>query len=169
MSSHTDRSPFDRLQGLLLRLEDGILVGLLLLMIGIAFTQILLRNLFGAGITWGDTLVRILVLWIGLVGAMVASRAGNHISIDLITRYLSERVRGGVDLVVELFTASVCSVAAYYSLQLILREMEDGTIAFAQVPAWVCQSIIPLAFGVMALRYFMLATKSIQKMVKPTS
>ena len=138
----------DRLQALLLRLEDGILVGLLLLMMGIAVTQILLRNLFEAGIAWGDTLVRILVLWVGLVGAMVASRAGNHINIDLISRYLPERVKGGVGLVVELFTASVCSVAAYYSLQFIQREMEDG---------------------VMALRYFMLATKSIRKMVKPTS
>lgn len=148
MNRNTDKSPMDRLQALLLRLEDGILVGLLLLMMGIAVTQILLRNLFEAGIAWGDTLVRILVLWVGLVGAMVASRAGNHINIDLISRYLPERVKGGVGLVVELFTASVCSVAAYYSLQFIQREMEDG---------------------VMALRYFMLATKSIRKMVKPTS
>ena len=44
------------------RVEDAILVGLLLTMIGMAVTQIFLRNLFEAGIVWSDVLVRILVL-----------------------------------------------------------------------------------------------------------
>jgi len=33
-------------------------------------------------------------------------------------------------------------------------EYEDGTIAFADVPVWLCQSIMPIGFGVMALRFF---------------
>ena len=62
MSKKTDKSYIEYFQGILLRLEDGVLVGLLLLLISIAVLQILLRNLFDSGVYWGDFLVRILLL-----------------------------------------------------------------------------------------------------------
>jgi TRAP-type C4-dicarboxylate transport system permease small subunit len=77
----------DRILTVVYRIEDGILAALLTLMIAVAVVQILLRNFFGAGIIWGDVLVRILVLWIGLTGAMIATRQNKHISIDLVARY----------------------------------------------------------------------------------
>ena len=142
---------------MLYRIEDGILVGLLLLMIGLAVTQIFLRNLFDSGIVWSDILVRILVLWVGLLGAMVASRQGNHINVDILDRYLPERAKPLVSIVVQLFTALICTVVAYFSLLFVQIEYADGGMAFAKVPAWVCEAIIPFAFGVIAVRYFMLS------------
>jgi len=142
---------------MLYRIEDGILVGLLLLMIGLSVTQIFLRNLFDSGIVWSDILVRILVLWVGLLGAMVASRQGNHINVDILDRYLPERVKPLVSTVVQLFTALICTVATYFSLLFVQGEYADGGTLFARVPAWVCESIIPFAFAVIALRYFMLS------------
>ena len=41
------------------RAEDLLLVGMLLAMILLATFQILLRNLWGGGVVWGDSLVRI--------------------------------------------------------------------------------------------------------------
>jgi len=155
-----------RLQIALYRLEDGILVGLLLLMIGMAVTQIFLRNLFETAIVWGDVLVRILVLWVGLVGAMVASRQGNHINIDLLDRYLPGRAKTVVNFGVELFTALICSGVAYFSLRFVQMEYIDGGMAFAKVPAWVCEAIIPFAFVVIALRYFILSFINFKKMFK---
>lgn len=139
------------------RIEDSVLVGLLLLMIVMAVTQIVLRNLFQFGIVWSDGLVRVLVLWIGLIGAMVASRQGNHINIDLIARNLPRRAQNIVNSIVELFTALVCSLVAYFSLAFVKMEYEDGLMAFARVPAWVCEAIIPFAFTVIAFRYFILS------------
>lgn len=148
------------------RVEDAILVGLLLTMIGMAVTQIFLRNLFEAGIVWSDVLVRILVLWVGLVGAMVASRQGNHITIDILDRYLPAHAKKVADFVVELFTALICTVVAYYSLVFVRMEFTDGGMAFAQVPNWLCEAIIPFAFTVIALRYFILSIISFKKIVE---
>ena len=53
-------------------LENGLLVGLLVAMIGIAVTQIVMRNGFDSGFLWADSLLRVLVLWIGMIGALVA-------------------------------------------------------------------------------------------------
>ena len=156
--SNNQYKPFtERVRSMLYRIEDGILVGLLLLMIGLAVTQIFLRNLFDSGIVWSDILVRILVLWVGLLGAMVASRQGNHINVDILDRYLPERAKPIVSTVVQLFTALICTVAAYFSLLFVQVEYADGGRLFAQVPAWVCESIIPFAFAVIAVRYFMLS------------
>lgn len=164
MNNNQHQSFAKRLQTALYWLEDGILVGLLLLMIVMAVTQIFLRNLFDTAIVWGDVLVRILVLWVGLVGAMVASRQGNHINIDILDRYLPGRAKTVVNFVVELFTALICSGVAYFSLRFVQMEYLDGGMAFARVPAWVCEAIIPFAFVVIALRYFILAFLNFKKM-----
>jgi TRAP-type C4-dicarboxylate transport system permease small subunit len=166
----TDYESFSkRIQTFLCRVEDGILVGLLLLMIGMAVTQIFLRNLFEGGIVWSDVLVRTLVLWVGLVGAMVASRQNNHINIDIIERYLPPRAKPIVNLIAELFTALICSAMAYFSLQFVQIEFADGGYVFAKVPAWICESIIPFAFAVISLRYYSLSYVNLKRVFKTWS
>ena len=44
----------------------------------------------------------------------------------------------------------------WYSIDFVRYEYEDGIVAFAQVPAWVCEAIMPVGGGVMALRYALL-------------
>jgi TRAP-type C4-dicarboxylate transport system permease small subunit len=169
MNNKLDHSYFKQVQAFLYRVENGILVVLLLSMLAMAVLQIVLRNLFETGIIWGDILVRILVLWVGLAGAMVASRRGNHINIDILSRYLPKRTGNIVKSAVELFTASVCSVAAFYTLRFVNIEFEEDGMAFAQMPIWVCEAIIPIAFIVIALRYFMLSIITFSKTIKSSS
>ena len=169
MNKHKDISFSKRVQITLHQLEDAILVGLLLLMIGMAVTQIFLRNLFEAGIVWGDVMLRILVLWVGLIGAMVASRHDNHITIDILDRYLPERAKVYANFVIKLFTALICTIVAYYSLLFVQMEFADGGMAFAQVPSWLCEAIIPFAFAVIALRYFLLSFMNLKKIVESRS
>lgn len=150
----------DRLRkgiGILQKIEDGILIGLLLVMIFIAVFQIILRNLFDSGMNFGDELIRILVLWISLVGAMVASRNNSHINIDLVSRYLPGPVKKFSALLVGIFTALVCAAMAYFSMGFVLMEKSEGIIAFSGVPAWVCESIIPVSFAVISFRYLVLS------------
>jgi TRAP-type C4-dicarboxylate transport system permease small subunit len=154
MTQSNPKHLLERIRGFLNRFEDGILAGLLISMMTIAVMQILLRNLFETGIVWGDAMLRMLVLWVGLIGAMVASRLDNHIRIDLVSRFLPKRLGGIAKFIAGCFTSICCGVFAYYSLQFVRFEFEDGGIAFAKIPVWICASIIPLAFFVIALRSF---------------
>lgn len=166
MNTQSRKSFLERSQMIIYRVEDLILVGLLLLMIVMAVLQIILRNFFGGGIVWSEVLVRVLVLWVGLIGAMVASRQGNHINIDIMNRYLSGRVKIVVKFVVELFTAVICIVVAYYSLQFVQSEFVYGGDSFAKVPTWLCESIIPFAFMVISLRYFLLSFINLKNIIE---
>ena len=166
MGKQSNKSFLKRLQTIINLVEDSILVGLLLLMIFLAVLQIFLRNFFGGGIVWGEVLVRVLVLWVGLIGAMVASRQGNHINIDIMNRYLSGRAKFIVQFVIELFTALICIVVAYYSLEFVQIEFAYGSESFSKVPTWLCESIIPFAFMVISLRYFLLCFINLKKIIE---
>lgn len=126
-------------------------------MVVLATSQIFLRNFWNSGVDWVDPTLRILVLWIGLVGAMVASRELNHINIDVVSRLLPKIGKCIVLTVTNLFSAFICGVVSYHSARFVIMEYEDGIMAFNGVPAWVCEVIIPIGFGVMALRFFAVA------------
>ena len=53
-----------------------------------------------------------------------------------------------------LFTGVILVKFANASFQFVYYEYVDGAIAFGLVPAWICELIIPLASGLMAVRYF---------------
>ena len=64
---------------LMRRLEEALLALLLTAMIGVAAVQVVLRNFFDSGLYWGDSAVRVIVLWVAMLGAMVASRHDERI------------------------------------------------------------------------------------------
>lgn len=156
---------FPRMVSLVQKVEDYILIGLLLIMITLAVLQIFLRNFFDSGIVWGDSLVRVLVLWIGLVGAMIASRTDNHISIDILSRYLPSEIKRFASLATHVFTTVVTALMTWFSLEFVRLEMEVNLNAFALVPAWVCESIIPIAFGVISIRYALFSIQVFAELV----
>lgn len=133
--------------------ENALLYSLAVTLIGLAIYQIVLRNVFGGGLYWGEPLLKVLVLWLALVGAMVATREGGHISIDVLSHYLGARGNAIAALTTNLFSTVVCFVAAYFSLLFVLEERNYGAVAFAEVPVWWCEAIIPLALAVIGLRF----------------
>lgn len=137
-------------------IEDGVMITLVTIMILVAGAQIILRNLFDTGFGWSEPLLRIMVLWVGLVGAMAATRERRHITIDVLSRYLPMRGKQLSSIVTDLFSAIVCGLLAWHSSVFVYHEYLDGSEAFAGVPAWACEAIMPFGFAVMALRFFLL-------------
>ena len=138
-------------------LEDGLLVFLLASMIVLATTQIILRNFFEVGLVWADPLLRVMVLWLGLLGATVASRDNRHIRIDLLSAFFKKRAHLFLQTFVGLFTAVVCAVIAWYGARWVYWDYQDGLTTFSGLPSWLLESIIPFAFGLISLRYFLFA------------
>lgn len=134
-------------------LEDSLLVVMMVMMVTIAATQILLRNFFDVSLAWGDPVLRTLVLWVGMFGAMVASRNENHIRIDLLSRFLPLLLKRAGRVMTDLFTIGVCSLLSYFAGRFVYYEYQDGSELFTGIPAWWAELILPAGFGLMALRY----------------
>jgi TRAP-type C4-dicarboxylate transport system permease small subunit len=141
------------------RVENILLVLLLSSMIALASTQIILRNLFDFGMVWVDPLLRVMVLWLGLIGATVASRDNRHIHIDLISRLFSKTGYLLIQTFVGQFTAWVCLLIAWHGIHWIRLEYLDGMIGFSGIPAWMLEIIIPITFALIGIRYFLFSIR----------
>lgn len=139
------------------RAEDAVLALLLVAMILLASTQIVLRNLFDSGLVWADGLLRLMVLWLALIGAVAASRADRHISIDILSRFLPARARLASEVAVDAFTAAVCGLLAWHAWRFVADAREFGDTLLGDLPAWWFQLVLPVAFALMAWRYALYA------------
>lgn len=155
----TDR--WERIDAAIGRVEHGLLVVLLSALILIAFSQIILRNLFSTGIAWGDALVRSLVLWTGFIGATIAAREGQHISIDVVSRWISPKGKRVVAIIIHAFSFLICCFLTFAALKFIHNEFQMKSVIFLGIPSWVLEIILPVTFAVMAFRYFFHFLKNI--------
>lgn len=146
-----------KLDQLLRYFENAVLTSLLGGMIILAVLQIGLRNFADTGFQWADPVLRILVLWLGLVGAIAATRDGKHINIDILSKYVAGRWQAGTNLLTELFAAIICALVGYFSYEFVLGEAEFGLVGAGNIPIWVYQSIIPIAFMLIGFRFLVRA------------
>ena len=135
------------------RIERGLLVLVLLCMILLAVLQILLRNVFDTSMFWIDPLNRLFVLWLAILGAMVATKEGEHIAIDALKHYLSGTKLWLVTKLVMAFSAFICGLMAFHSGRFVYDEFLYKTTTFSELPAWPFELIMPVGFGIMALRF----------------
>lgn len=143
------------------RLEKILIAVLLTVMILLAFLQIVLRNFFSTGIDWGDSLVRYLVVWVGFIGAAIAVRENKHITIDILSRWISGAGSSIVQSVSYFISAAVCGLLTWAGIKFTMFEAQMGSTAFFQLPVWIPELIIPVTFGVMTLRYALYLIKGI--------
>ena len=139
--------------------ENYMIVAIVTVMVLMAFLQVFLRNFFDTGLLWGDIFLRHLVLWVGFIGASLATRDEKHINIDALSRLAPEKSVPYIRFLVESFTIVVCIVLAKAAWNFVAYEMEDNSILFnvgeTAMPAWIFQLIIPVGFGLIAFRFLL--------------
>jgi C4-dicarboxylate transporter DctQ subunit len=138
-------------------LERSLVVTILSGMVLVAFAQVILRNLFSTGMLWADPMLRHAVLWIGFLGASIATRQERHIAIDLVTRFTTPATSNRIRILTNLVAAIVCAFLARAAWTFVQSEREFGsgsiTMGSFDFPLWWLQVIIPIGFSLMAFRF----------------
>lgn len=134
------------------RIETGLIALLVLAMVLLAGAQIVLRNVFDTGIDWADPLLRAMVLWAAMLGALAAARDDKHIGLDILAHFVHGKARRTIHMVTLLFAATIAGLMAWYGYGLVLLDY-DSTTAIAGIPQWLIEVIIPVGFGLLALRF----------------
>jgi TRAP-type C4-dicarboxylate transport system permease small subunit len=139
--------------------ETWLIVAILSGLILLGAAQIVLRNFFSIGFAWGDGLARLAVLWLGLLGALAASRDGRHITMGALARWFPGKLRTAAGVCADLFAAAVSAALAWYSWGFVSLSLEFGDTLLGDVPAWWLQTIMPVAFALMAMQFLVQAVK----------
>jgi len=133
------------------RIETGLIAALVLAMVLLAGAQILLRNLFDSGLAWADPLLRAMVLWAAMLGALAAARDDKHIGLDLVAHFVHGRAKRVLRVVTLLFAAGICAAMAWYGVGLVQLDYGSGA-AIAGIANWIVEAIVPVGFALLALR-----------------
>jgi tripartite ATP-independent transporter DctM subunit len=115
-------------------------------------TEIVGRKLFHGGLHGGASLQQHLVLIIGLLGGMVAARDRRLLSLSTLTNFLTGRWQTFARVFSSAFAAGITVFLCLAALQLVQSEKGGGKILAYGIPVWFVQGIMPLGFGVIALR-----------------
>ena len=148
---------FERLGKAGTALETVMLVSMLTTMILIAVSQILLREVFGTGMGWADELVRLMVLWLALVGSIAACRDNRHIRIDALSHVLPDVAVKVIRVLVDVFAAVVCGIIAVQAWRYLQIEIEYEDTVLVNTPAWIAHSVMPAAFALISYQFLVSA------------
>ncbi len=133
--------------------ENTALVTLLSAMMVLAVGQIVLREVFSTGFVWADELIKLMVLWLAMVGSIAAARDNRHIRIDALSHILPETAIKLTRVLVDVFAAAVCGVIAWHTYRYLQLEIEFEDSVLIDTPAWIAHLIVPLAFALIAYRF----------------
>jgi len=133
--------------------EDVLLVTLLGGMMLVAVGQVIAREIFETGFFLAGELIRLMVLWLAMVGSIAACRENRHIRIDAISHLLSDRAVGIVRMLVDTFAAVVCGVIAWNAWRYLQLEIEFEDTVLIDTPAWAAHVVVPVAFALLSYRF----------------
>ncbi|MBI2118802.1 MAG: TRAP transporter small permease subunit [Elusimicrobia bacterium] len=145
-------------KNLFLTLEKFCIAVILIAMVLLSFTQVILRHFFSIGIIWGDVFLRHLVLWVGFLGASIATEEKKHFSIDFLKGKLPKNFRKSLTILIDLFAIFTLFYLLGSALKFFKDELQFRSILFSvgtvQVPSFWIDVIIPLGFFLLLLHFF---------------
>jgi len=129
-------------------------VGLLLLaMVAIPAGETLARRFLGHPFPGAGVLVQHLTLWVGFLGAVLATGAGRHLALSTSEVIPEGLPRRAAALLSRTLSTAVCALFAYGAARLVAVERtSDRTLPFG-IPFFWSELIMPVGAALMALRF----------------
>ncbi|MCO5167270.1 MAG: TRAP transporter small permease [Planctomycetes bacterium] len=162
--------PLLRLDRRLQRLEVGLCAASLLVMIGLAFAQVLLRTFrtdFLQPVGWFNIVAQHLVIWVGMLGASLATAEGRHISVEALPKLLGPGGRRRNEVLVSVASLAVVGVLFALSMIYMVRvQVPDVAHLFRvealglNVPRWPFLVVVPFGLGVIGWRFGLRAAQA---------
>ncbi|HOC56617.1 MAG TPA: TRAP transporter large permease subunit [Verrucomicrobiota bacterium] len=138
--------------------ENLLLVVALAAMLLLPVVEIILRHAFNTGISGSSAIVQHLTLIVGMLGGAVAARERRLLALSPVQALLKGRARAAAQVFSSGFAAAICLFLCVASLQYVLAMKPLGRILVYGIPVWVVQLILPIGFGLVALRLIWHAT-----------
>jgi tripartite ATP-independent transporter DctM subunit len=133
--------------------ERFLVAFLLLAMIVLPAASTVSRRLTGRELPGSAVLAQHITLWVGFLGALLATVSGHHLALSTLEAVPRGWPRNAARFFGQVVSAVACGLLAWASVRLVRAEWGGfGVFAFGIKVAW-SQLVMPAAFAVMALRF----------------
>jgi len=156
MSGKRQRYVLKKFDEILFRLLCWVCGILMFAMMGIIFSQVVARYGFHHSLTWSEEVGRYIFVWISFLGMAAAFKAGAHVALDLLVKYLQGVSRKTLELVNSVLIVLLSSAILYSGMKLFFLGMRQKSPALKLPMHWVyivvpVSGTILLYFAVRAL------------------
>ncbi len=134
-------------------LERAVALLLIGALTGLVLVQGLFRHLADGPPDWIPQAVAAGLLWLIMVGAVIAAGQAGHLRISLLDRLLPDLWACLIHRILLAMTGLACLFLMGYSLRAVGLERAFSETTFFDLPAWYVQLIVPLGFLLMAARF----------------
>lgn len=139
------------------RVEGGLVALALAAMAALPIAQATLRAAGGGGISGVQPLVQHLTLWLAFLGAALATRRGDMLSLATGQMLPQGAWRMGAKAFAHAVAVLVSTLLARACVELVRSERDYGTgtlsvLGLGDLPVWMAQLVLPVAFTIIALR-----------------
>ena len=135
------------------RFEAWAVVVIVLAMVLLPTVQALVRRLSGAEVPGAAVYTQHLTLWVGFVGALLATAAGKHLAVSTLEMLPAGRARTLARGYGDVVSAVVCAILAYAALVMILADRTRADTLAGGLPEWWTEAIMPVGFAIMSVRF----------------
>ncbi|MBK9518271.1 MAG: TRAP transporter large permease subunit [Anaeromyxobacter sp.] len=126
-------------------------------MIALPAASTLARRFLGRELPGSSVLAQHITLWVGFLGALLATSSGRHLALSTLAMVPEGRWRRAAHAFGHAASAAACALMAWASVLLVRAEWDSqGQVAFGIRVAW-SQLVMPAGFVVMAWRFAWLA------------
>lgn len=133
--------------------ERALVAFLLLAMVLLPAASTLMRRLLGRELPGSAVLAQHITLWVGFLGALLATISRHHLALSTIDVLPAGWPRRAALFLGHAVSAATTALLAYGSVRLVQAEWDGfGVVAFGIRVAW-SQLVMPVGFAVMALRF----------------
>lgn len=133
-------------------LERWALVAIVLAMVVLPTLEAAVRRFTGAGVPGAAVYTEHLTLWVGFIGALLATATGHHLALSTVDLLPEGRPRDLARAFGSAVTTLVCALLAFASLDMLLADKGRVDTLAGGVPEWWFEIIMPVGFAVMSIR-----------------
>ena len=124
------------------------MVGLGLAMTITILTQIFFRFVIYRPVPWSEELARYLMIWMGMLGSVVALRKGRHIAVDFLVKKLPDRIQQVIVRLVRLIIIGFLAIIGWEGIGLAIFNAPQLSAAM-EIPMTIPYLAIPVGATMM--------------------
>ncbi len=128
---------FHRARLIIEKILSWIVAVLLVVMSVVVFANVILRYFFSMTIGWYEELSRFILIWIVFLGAVIAYFKGDHLSLDIVLKFIKPKAQGAVTIVADVLVIAALIIMIQGGFAMALDSLASGWIA----------SSIPIPYG----------------------
>ena len=117
--------------------------------------EVIARGVFRSPTIWSMEISTYGIAAICFLGLGWVLRQGQHLEIDLVVARLPGRLRQGIGIATDAFSAAFCALLVWYGANFVDVSYIIGSVSVSElrVPQWIPQLTLPIGFALLGLEF----------------